>query len=174
MLSRWALRLRVPTKLLVRVTGATLAAPRTSLRAPAAQRWQGACTKAASPYELLGVDAAATPAQIKLAFFRKARRVHPDVNPSDDAPEEFRQLEAAYRELSSRHSEPHHDGSQQGSAEHDPRWRQYADPEAARARWRALFADREIILDALRGEAAEMEADLKESFLSPGGPSAKS
>jgi len=50
-----------------------------------------------SHYSLLGVESDATNADIKAAFYRKAKHVHPDVAPENpDAQEEFRKLRHAY------------------------------------------------------------------------------
>lgn len=51
-------------------------------------------------YALLGVSRAATDDEIKRAFRRKARDVHPDVNDSPDAEHRFRELAEAYEVLS--------------------------------------------------------------------------
>ncbi|MBV9381575.1 MAG: J domain-containing protein [Streptosporangiaceae bacterium] len=53
------------------------------------------------PYQLLGVTRQATPAEIALAWRRKARAEHPDARPRDAAaPARFRALAEAYRMLS--------------------------------------------------------------------------
>ncbi len=51
-------------------------------------------------YEILGVERTASEAEIKKAFRHKARELHPDVNKSPNAEEEFKELNEAYDVLS--------------------------------------------------------------------------
>lgn len=51
-------------------------------------------------YGILGVDKDATPEQIKRAYRKLARELHPDVNSADDAQERFRDVTTAYEVLS--------------------------------------------------------------------------
>ncbi len=51
-------------------------------------------------YEVLGVSRSATPEEIKRAFRRLAREVHPDVSQSPDAEARFKELNEAYEVLS--------------------------------------------------------------------------
>jgi molecular chaperone DnaJ len=51
-------------------------------------------------YELLGVERTATEADVKRAFRRKARELHPDVSDAPDAQERFREVVEAYEVLS--------------------------------------------------------------------------
>jgi DnaJ-class molecular chaperone len=53
-----------------------------------------------SPYEVLEIDATASPEQIKSAYRRKAKQYHPDRNQGDDtALEKFREVQEAYETL---------------------------------------------------------------------------
>lgn len=52
------------------------------------------------PYEVLGVSRDADEAQIKKAFRRLARELHPDVNSSETAEEDFKEAAEAYEVLS--------------------------------------------------------------------------
>jgi molecular chaperone DnaJ len=55
-------------------------------------------------YELLGVERGATDAEIKKAFRKLARELHPDVSTEADAPERFKEVAQAYEVLSNAES----------------------------------------------------------------------
>ena len=122
------------------------------------------CAAAKTPYTLLGVPKDATTAEVKLAFFQKAKLVHPDVNPSATAAAEFRELNEAFHVLSDEHRRKAFDTDPASAlpADQDPRWENYPDPEGMRTRWETVMRDRSILKEAIRGEAAEIESDLRE------------
>lgn len=51
-------------------------------------------------YEVLGIDKNATPDEIKKAYRELAKKYHPDINHSPDAPEKFKEITEAYECLS--------------------------------------------------------------------------
>lgn len=54
----------------------------------------------ADHYRVLGVKHDATPEEIKRAYRKLAREFHPDVNPSDEAADRFKEISTAYEVLS--------------------------------------------------------------------------
>ena len=60
-------------------------------------------------YEVIGVDRNATQDEIKKAFYKKARKVHPDVSDDPDAEEKFKQLNEAYAVLSDENKRAQYD-----------------------------------------------------------------
>jgi DnaJ-domain-containing protein 1 len=57
---------------------------------------KGAPNKPSTPWhETLGVKSNASPEEIKQAYKKKARELHPDINKSPDAEEKFKQVNAA-------------------------------------------------------------------------------
>lgn len=77
---------------------------------------------AADLYEVLGVDKNATEDDIKKAFRKKARTLHPDVNKEPDAEEKFKELNEAYDVLSDPQKRAQYDrfGSIPGAAGGNP------------------------------------------------------
>ncbi|KAL7520596.1 hypothetical protein ACHAWX_005312 [Stephanocyclus meneghinianus] len=68
--------------------------------------------KSTEYYDILGVDCDATSTEIRSAYRKKARLVHPDKNPDDaDAERKFRELSAAYQTLSDPSKRKQYDSS---------------------------------------------------------------
>ena len=88
------------------------------------------------PYDVLGVASTATPADIRLAFRRKAAAFHPDRNPAPDAAARFREAQEAYDLLIDEERRRAHDARRQKRLLDDP-------AAVADAMFRSYLADLE-------------------------------
>ena len=61
--------------------------------------------------EVLGVEKSATQNDIKKAFLMNAKKYHPDVNKSKDAPKHFSELNEAYETLNDEHTRDMYDAT---------------------------------------------------------------
>jgi hypothetical protein len=76
-------------------------------------------TKNASPsgdlYAALGLTEEATQTEIREAFYRKAKRLHPDVNPDKEAKDEFSMAQEAFNKLKDPKKRRNYDAETQGA-----------------------------------------------------------
>ena len=81
------------------------------------------------PYEVLGVERTATQDDIRKAYRRHAKKLHPDINPGDKAGEaRFKEISAAYELLSDEEKRRRYDaGEIDASGQERPRQRYYRD-----------------------------------------------
>ena len=127
-------------------------------------------------YEVLGVAKSATAREIKLAYFKEAKKHHPDMNPGDtQAKERFQRAADAYEILSdlnrraaydrhpfnqhtynqyqqhnqstSRHSYGQHGYGQHGGFDHPWQWQHTA--RSAEEIFRQVMQDQEVIREAV-------------------------
>ena len=59
-------------------------------------------------YATLGITREATQTEIREAFYRRAKELHPDVNPSEEAKEEFNLAKEAFEKLKGKSSTQNH------------------------------------------------------------------
>ena len=71
-----------------------------------------------TPYEILDVSTSASQKEIKIAYFRAAKKHHPDVNPDDEAGARvrFQYVSAAYELLSDEKKRREYDANARSSA----------------------------------------------------------
>ena len=70
-----------------------------------------------SHYEVLGIMPDATHTEVREAFFRKAKELHPDVNPAEDARERFEEVQNAFQALKNKKSRKVYDSKHDFTAD---------------------------------------------------------
>ena len=107
------------------------------------------------PYRILGVPRNATRQEVHAAYKKKARELHPDVNPSPDAEERFREVAAAYAILKDDEQRRRYDRFSFGA---------HGTPPRQRAR-RQRYSPRDLGFDGVRFEDVNVDVDdLKNPF----------
>ena len=122
-----------------------------------------------SPYDLLGVSKSATQKEIKLAYYREAKKWHPDMIPNNpSAKERFQRITSAYELLMDDRRRGEFDrtgqtssratgsaGSQQQTQQHQ---QSYSNQQHAEDVFRSVQQDLEILLSAFRAYSEDIQA----------------
>jgi len=116
------------------------------------------------PYEILGVARAATPEEIKKAYLRLAKKLHPDLNPGDGhAEEKFKEVSSANDFLSDPEKRRRYDAGEidASGAERPQRryYKDYAETSGHRYETESGYADfaasDDLLAELLRRRAQE-------------------
>jgi hypothetical protein len=115
-----------------------------------------------SPYDILGVSATANEKEIKLAYFRQAKKYHPDLNPNDpSAKAKFQEISAAYELLSDPTKRRMYDTTGYSSdTYHHSAHSQAQYQHHAEEMFRTVQEDIEIVKDAARLYWEEMKDEM--------------
>ncbi|OQR92066.1 hypothetical protein ACHHYP_04102 [Achlya hypogyna] len=111
------------------------------------------------PYKLLNVPRTATAKDIKLAYFREAKKVHPDLNPNDQqATRKFRELTEAYEVLSdpTRRAEADSGADKASSSRF---WQQHTEPHHDEQVFSSVLDDATIVKDAFQLYVRDLHAE---------------
>jgi hypothetical protein len=123
-----------------------------------------------SPYEILNVPTNANSKEIKVAYFREAKKYHPDLNPTDpEAKEKFQAIAAAYEILSDESKRRMYDtngftgqgttGNSGGGSQYYQQQSSYTQQQAEEV-FRTVQEDFDIVQDALKSYSDELRDEM--------------
>lgn len=106
-----------------------------------------------SPYDILNVPKTATDKEIKVAYFKEAKKYHPDLNPNDPkAKEKFQEIAAAYELLSDPQKRRIYDqtgDTQQQYTQYNNPYSNYDAAKHAEDVFRSVQEDIDVVKEAL-------------------------
>jgi hypothetical protein len=125
-----------------------------------------------TPYEILGVDRSSTPKEIKMAFYKEAKKHHPDLHTNDPkSKERFQEVAAAYELLSDEQRKRKYDATgftgdsqaydargqhQQHQQQHNSAWNQ----QHAEDIFNSVQSDVDVIKEALHAYSIEIRDEV--------------
>lgn len=125
-------------------------------------------SSSSDPYKVLGVPRSASAKEIKLAYYKKAKESHPDLNPGDSqASLRFRQYSEAYELLHdpARRAQYDRTGRTQDPSQHHEQHHNVYDADAqARATFESLWEDVNVLQDALSTYVVDLRDEVSESW----------
>jgi len=132
-----------------------------------------------TPYEVLGVSILASDKEIKMAYYKKAKESHPDMNPNDPkARARFQEIANAYEFLSSPTDRRIYDwtgsaSSTTSSTSSSSSWSSYSSEvkedvvqrfAAAEEVFRGVAADAEVIRESIFNYFVDLQEDFVDAF----------
>ena len=120
--------------------------------------WSDRSTGKRDPYEVLGVPRTATAQEIKIAYFREAKKCHPDLNPGDaNATRRFQELSNAYDEI--------RNPTKRQNSYSDP-WTATAAEQQKHAKetFNDLWSDVEVVREAMSSIAQDVQEEAELIF----------
>ena len=113
--------------------------------------------RARNPYDVLNVSRSATPKEIKIAYFKEAKKHHPDVNPNDPkAKERFQEVANAYEILIDEKKRRVYD--QTGNAEQTQA--QYQHQQQAEDIFNSVMDDFDVVTEAFESYKEDVKSDI--------------
>jgi len=114
-----------------------------------------------NPYQVLGVDKAASTKDIKMAYYKLAKQFHPDLNPNDEfAKKKFQEVSEAFDILKDDRKRREYDQTSSSSSywSQDPGQNQH-NQQRAQQQWQDVTDDADIINEALNEYMEQLAED---------------
>jgi hypothetical protein len=112
-------------------------------------------------YDVLGVSSTATSHELKVAYFREAKKNHPDLNPNDkNATAKFQKLSAAYEILSDPKKRAAYDASGSADSAYSNQTYDSASEHHATDTFNQVWSDLDIISEVVDSYVQDMKEEI--------------